>query len=174
MRNYLDDQVGIIINGTDSSIDKTNKLLKLQEQLKQDLEKMQINIQENDSDPDSDNEFQLVLQMINHLDKIINNQIEELQPEVEVEKEEKQNTFNNTDTFKIINEEIDSIITETIDGRGILKSNDETRFKKILRRKLNEYNTQNGTNVTYEALVNSLKQSGKYPEFDKFSGNMNN
>ena len=42
----------------------------------------------------------------------------------------------------------------------------ETRFKKILRRKLNEYNTQNGTNVTEEALINSLKQSGNYPDFD--------
>ena len=166
MRNYHDDKVGVIINGTESGIDKTNKLLKLQEQLKQDLEKMQINIQENDSDPDSDNEFQLVLQMINHLDKIINSQIEELQPEVEVEKEEKQNTFNNTDTFKLINEDIDSIITETLDGRGYFTGNDESRFKKILRRKLNEYNTQNGTNVTEEALINSLKQSGNYPDFD--------
>jgi len=166
MRNYLDDQVGIIINGTDSGIDKTNKLLKLQEQLKQDLEKMQINIQENNSDPDSDNEAELVLQMINHLDKIINSQIEELQPEVEVEKEEKQNTFNNADTFKLINEDIDSIITETLDGRGYFTGNDESRFKKILRRKLNEYNTQNGTNVTEEALINSLKQSGNYPDFD--------
>ena len=173
MKNHLDEQVGFIVNGTGTGIDKVNALLELQEKLNKYLEEMSNNVNRKNN-PDQQIENDLLYQFKNTLDKIINSQIEELQPEVEVEKEEKQNTFNNTDTFKIINEEIDSIITETIDGRGILKSNDETRFKKILRRKLNEYNTQNGTNVTYEALVNSLKQSGKYPEFDKFSGNMNN
>ena len=137
------------------------------------LEEMSNNVNRKNN-PDQQIENDLLYQFKNTLDKIINSQIEELQPEVEVEKEEKQNTFNNTDTFKIINEEIDSIITETIDGRGFFTGNDQSRFEKILKKKLKEYNIQNGTNVTYEALVNSLKQSGKYPEFDKFSGNMNN
>jgi len=173
MKDHLDEQVSEIINGTETGMDKVNKLLELQEKLNKYLEEMSDNVNRKDN-PDQQVENDLLYQFKNTLDKIINNQIEELQPEVEIEKEEKQNTFNNTDTFTLINENIDNIINETIDGRGFFTGNDQSRFEKILKKKLQEYNTQNGTNVTYEALVNSLKQSGNYPEFDKFSGNMKN
>ncbi|MDC0624156.1 hypothetical protein OAP76_00675 [Alphaproteobacteria bacterium] len=165
MKNHLDEQISMIVNGKETGIDKTNKLLKLQEELTKYLEKMDKNISR-PNNPDKQIEQELVEQMKAQIDRIVNNQIELLQSEVEVEKEEKQNTFKNTDTFTLINENIDSIITETLDGRGFFTGNDESRFKKILTKKLKEYNIKNGTNVTEEALINSLKKSGNYPDFD--------
>jgi len=174
MKNYLDEQVSMIVNGTETGIDKTNKLLKLQTQLTKALEEMQKNIQENITDPDSDKEYELVLNMVAQLDRIIENQIEILNPEVEVEKQENQQTTNNSETFKLINEDLDSIITEIIDDRGFFKGTDKSRFEKTLKKKLKEYNKKNGTNVTYEALINSIRQSGKYPEFDIITEKMKN
>ena len=165
MQNHLDEQVGFIVNGTDTGIDKVNALLELQEKLNKYLEEMGKNVSR-PNNPDQQIEEVLLNKFKVSLDKIINSQIEELQPEVEAEKEKQQNTFNNAKTYKLINEEIDSIITQTIDGRGFFAGNDEKRFKKILRRKLYEYNNKNGTTVTLDALINSLKQTSKYPKFN--------
>jgi hypothetical protein len=168
MKNYLDEQVSMIVNGTETGIDKTNKLLKLQEKLTTALEEMQKNIQENITDPDSDKEYELVLNMVAQLDRIINNQIEVLNPEVEIEKQENQQTANNSETFKYFNENIASLIEKTKNKMSY--KTDAKYFDEQLRKMLKSYNKENGTTVTLEALKTSLESSGLYPEFNS-SGN---
>jgi hypothetical protein len=168
MKNYLDEQVSMIVNGTETGIDKTNKLLKLQEQLTKALEEMQKNIQENITDPDSDKEYELVLNMVAQLDRIIENQIQSIQPEVEIEKEENQQTATNTQTFKWFNENITSIIDEIDGTKGILS--EKAKLKQKIKAEIKRLNKLNGTNVTYDAVVESLKASGLYPEFTESYG----
>tara|TARA_E500000318_G_scaffold57306_1_gene53201 strand:+ start:8184 stop:10466 length:2283 start_codon:yes stop_codon:yes gene_type:complete len=166
MNNYLNEKVDFIVNGTDSPIEKTNALIKLKERLISDLELMQKNIQENTTDPDSDKEFELVLNQVEIVERVIENSVESLQGDVAEEKKQNAQTATNTETFKWFNENITSIIDEIDSTQGILS--EKKRLKGKIKAEIKRLNELNGTNVTYDAVVESLKSAGLYPEFGSY------
>ena len=186
MKNYLDEQVSLIVNGTDTGIDKTNKLLKLQQQLTKDLETMQKNIQENTTDPDSDKEFELVLNMVSTLNRIIENQIEVLSPEVEVEKEETKEEYNDMSFRSNFTSASGSYFDEIGEAWQAKQEGPQgpkvksaggskiyfyrTQFDKILKRELEQYYKDNDIkydkrklNTDFETLKSHLQSTGNYP-----------
>ena len=183
MNNFMTEQISMITNnGELSNIQKRDKLVALQEKLIKDLETMQKNIKDNTTDPDSDKEFELVLNMVASVERVIGNTLETLQDGVAEEKAEQkeeydQMSFNTTfvnaseSYFDEINKAWEDMQSGTITKAGGSKMYYyRTQFDRILKREIEQYYKDNDIkydmrklNTDFETVKSHLQTTGNYP-----------